>query len=198
MKIVAKAWENLSQWMLAQGKYVGAPLCPPVVGDGATFWVKPQHNEVKITVDAAIFENQGMSGIGLIARNNSSHMLLAKTRCFSEVMNPILAEAMAVKEALSWAKEWSDNIITIESDCLVVVQMIRSTTPMRSRLGKIIVECKDLVRVMNNAKLYFVKRSTNMSAHELAQVSHICSDRMFDWRFVPVNVMHCISNDILE
>lgn len=139
-----------------------------------------------------------MTGIGLVARSHTGHMILAKTRCFSEVMNPSLAEAIAVNEALSWAKELSGNTIIIESDCLVVVQLIRSATPMRSRLGKVIVECRSLVRELNNVKLYFIKRSANMSAHELAKVSYIYSDREFVWRSVPANVKHCISNDLLE
>lgn len=188
LRIVAKAWEYLSQWKAAQSRFFEAPITPPTPGDGAILWVKPQQNEVKINVDAAVFENRGYSGIGLIARNHEGHLLLAKTRCFSEIMNPALAEAIAVKEALSWAKEWSGKTITIESDCLVVIQMIRSVTPMRSRLGRVIVECRELLRHLNNVSLYFVKQSANMATHELAQVSHMYPDRVFDWRAIPINV----------
>ncbi|KAL8154952.1 hypothetical protein AgCh_000354 [Apium graveolens] len=143
--------------------------------------VKPQQNEVKITADAAIFEDQEASGIGLIARDHYGRLLLAKTRCYREVMQPSLVEAIAIKEALSWAKNWSDTAVTIESDCLVVVQLIRSATPMRSRLGQVVMECRELIYELNNVKLYFIKRSANMSAHELAHVAHMYPDRIFDW-----------------
>ncbi|KAL8113726.1 hypothetical protein AgCh_020862 [Apium graveolens] len=113
-------------------------------------------------------------------------------------MNPTLAEVLAIKEALSWTKDWMEKTITIESDCLVVIQLIRSATSLRSRLGKVIMKCRTLVRELNNVRLYFIKRFVNMSAHELAHVSHMYPDRVFDWGSIPVNVKSCISNESLE
>lgn len=63
---------------------------------------------------------------------------------------------------------------------------------MRSRLGKVIKECRGLVRE------YFIKWSANMSAHELAQVSHTYPDRAFDWSSVPIKIKNCIWNDLVE
>lgn len=85
------------------------------------FLVKPQYNEVKISTDAVLFEEQGKSGIGMIARDHEGHLLSARTRNFAEIMNPSLIEAIAVKEALSWAKEFLPRPVTVESECLVVV-----------------------------------------------------------------------------
>lgn len=82
------------------------PIISAVEGDGTTFWVKPQHDELKITVDAAIFSDQGGSGFGLVARNHDGHLILAKWKTKPEVMNPTFAEAIAVKEALSWLWRW--------------------------------------------------------------------------------------------
>ena len=144
-----------------------------------------------------MFQDQGQSGIGLIARDHHGHLLLARTRSFPAVINPSLAEAMAVKEALSWAKEMRGRSVTVESDCLVVIQMIRSAAPMRSRVGQVIEECRKLVSDINNLKLQFVKRSANMSAHELARGSHMYPDRIFDWISVPINVKKCIQNDLI-
>lgn len=134
----------------------------------------------------------------MVARDHTGHLILAKTRSYPEVMNPTVAEAMAVKEALSWAKEMQWNNSVIESDCLVVVQMIRSKAPLRSRVGKIVDECREMISSGNNVKLYFIKRSANMSAHELARVSHMYPDRLFDWRSVLVSIRACILNDLNE
>lgn len=49
-------------------------------------------------------------------------------------MNPILTEAIAVKRGVELTKEMGGFIITIESDCLVTVQLIRSAVPVQSRL----------------------------------------------------------------
>ena len=45
-------------------------------------------------------------------------------------MNSTLMEAVVVKEALRWAKEMEGYAATIKSDCLVVVQWIKSVAPM--------------------------------------------------------------------
>ncbi|XP_074352290.1 uncharacterized protein LOC141691450 [Apium graveolens] len=140
LRIVAKVWEYLSQWNAAQNRGYSVPLIPTVEGDEATTWVKPQHDTVKITVDASIFQNLGMAGAGIVARNHDGHLILAKSICSPDVMNPTLAEAMAVKEALSWAMEMGWSSITVESDCMVVIQLIWSSTPMRSRLGMVAEE----------------------------------------------------------
>lgn len=156
------------------------PIKPPVEGDGAMIWAKPQQNEVKITLDAAVFEGRGVLGCGIIARDHHGHLILAKTRLISETLNPTLAEAISVKEAPSWSKEMKWDTVTVESDCLVVIQLIRSAVPLQSRLGLIIEDCRELARHFNNIKLYFIKRSANISAHELVQVSHMYPDRITD------------------
>ncbi|KAL8119408.1 hypothetical protein AgCh_016796 [Apium graveolens] len=196
LRIVAKAWEYLSQWRAAQNRGFSVPINPTVEGDGATIWVKPQHNEVKITVDAAIFQDKGSSGFGIIARDHDGWLILARSLTTPEVLNPTLAEAIAIKEALSWTMERGWSSVTIESDCLAAIQLIRSTTPMRSRLGKVIEDCRELSR-FNNIRLSFIKRSANMPAHELAHVSHMYPDRIFDWRSVPIKVKDCISYDLI-
>lgn len=118
MRIVAKAWEFLSQWKEAQNRNFKVPIQPLVTGDGAVYWAKPRQNTVKITVDAAVFTDQGASGIGVIARDHAGDMLGARTRYFPEALNPSMVEAIAVKEALSWVKEKGWCSIVIESDCL--------------------------------------------------------------------------------
>lgn len=45
-----------------------APLHPHLEGDRATVWVKPLPNIVKVSVDAAVFEDRGGVDFGLISR----------------------------------------------------------------------------------------------------------------------------------
>lgn len=69
---------------------------------------------------------------------------------------------------------------------------------MRSRLGQVVMKCRVLLGELNNVKLYFIKRSASMSAHELAHVAHMYPDRVFDWRSVPINVKNCILKELSE
>ncbi|KAL8097756.1 hypothetical protein AgCh_030760 [Apium graveolens] len=150
-KTVATAKQYLLQWSQAQSRISVASLQPTNEGDGAVIWVNPQPNSIK-----------------------------AKAILHEFLLNPTLAEAMAVKEALSWIDEVQWNNVSVVSDCLVVIQAIRSKTTLRSRFWKIIEECREYLRRLNKVYLFHVKRSANMVAHQLAKKSYIYPGRTFD------------------
>lgn len=58
-RIVASAKQYLAQWNIAQNRSFMVSLQPHTEGDGALYWVKPQPNTVKVSVDAAIFDDRG-------------------------------------------------------------------------------------------------------------------------------------------
>ncbi|XP_074351398.1 uncharacterized protein LOC141690503 [Apium graveolens] len=134
-RVVAETKQYLTQWKLAQSRSTNALLQPQADGDGIVVWVKPQPDTVKVTVDAAIFENRDEIGFGVVARDSTGALIQAKIVIKQGLISPVLAEAMAVKEGLSWIDtlKWSRSVL--ESDCLVVVQAIRGLTPMRSHFG---------------------------------------------------------------
>ena len=78
----------------------------------------------------------------MIDRDDSGNLLQAKSKLFQYVVEPEVAEIMAIKEALSWLVHMNWQEVTLESDCLVVVQAIRSKTQMRSRFGVLVEECR--------------------------------------------------------
>ncbi|XP_074343002.1 uncharacterized protein LOC141680775 [Apium graveolens] len=179
-RTVAAAEQYLAQWIATQNRVFVTPLQPQVEGDGATIWVKPQSNIVKVSVDAAVFVNHGGVGFGLVARNSAGELCEAQALFKPGPYSPVEAEAMAFKEALSWTdrRGWHDAVI--ESDCLRMVQVVRSCVLMRSYFGWIIEECRCILQRLNKVKLSFVKRSANMVAHQLEKESYFLSGRTFD------------------
>ena len=116
-RTVAVARQYLTQWSVTQSRTFVYPLQPHVEGDGATVWVKPKQNLVKVSVDAAVFEDRGGVGFGFVARNSDGELIEARAVVHPHLVAPVVAEAMAFKEALSWmdARGWHEAII--ESDC---------------------------------------------------------------------------------
>ncbi|KAL8088671.1 hypothetical protein AgCh_038446 [Apium graveolens] len=166
-------------------------------GDGEVSWVKPQESEIKVSVDAALFEEFNTSGIGLVARDSEGEMIMAKTICIKETLDPEMAEVIAIKEALSWTEKSPWQHITVESDCLLAVQSIRSKTPMLSPFGRMVKECRRLLPEQNTVSLSFIKRSANIVAHELARASYFFPDREFDRRsVVPIEVDVALKADL--
>ncbi|XP_074355880.1 uncharacterized protein LOC141695540 [Apium graveolens] len=195
--IVANAKQYLEQWRYAQRKVSYSMFPQSVEGDGEVSWVKPQESEIKVSVDAALFEEFNTSGIGLVARDSEGEMIMAKIICIKETLDPEMAEVIAIKEALSWTEKSPWQHITVESDCLLAVQSIRSKTPMLSPFGRMVKECRRLLPEQNTVSLSFIKRSANIVAHELARASYFFPDREFDRRsVVPIEVDVALKADL--
>uniref|UniRef100_A0A803PKP9 CCHC-type domain-containing protein n=1 Tax=Cannabis sativa TaxID=3483 RepID=A0A803PKP9_CANSA len=72
----------LSQWKNAHS--AGAELLAAglIQGDGAEHWVLPNVNEVKVNVDAAIFETNRQFGVGWVARDHQGFLIHGQTKLF--------------------------------------------------------------------------------------------------------------------
>lgn len=90
-------------------------------GDVTISWVKPRKDEVKITVDAAIFTEYSKYGIGLLARDDKGEVLQGRSEVYDGAVRPEIAEAIAVKEALSWVQGSHWPKVVEETDCLTVL-----------------------------------------------------------------------------
>ena len=150
---------------------------------------------IKVSVDAATFNEENSYGIGMVARDDRGQMIQAQTVCQAGLIAPEHAESMAIKEALSWIKDKGWQKVVLDSDFLVVVQAIGSKAAMTSPFGRIIEECRDMIRKYNTIEVFFVKRFANMVAHELARASNSYPDCIFDWSFVPINVHDALKFD---
>lgn len=90
-------------------------------------------------------------------------MLLSITdnwsRCLQGKVFPELAETIEIGEVLSWIKEIQYCNIVVETDCLQVVQAIRSSITSLSYLGRVIKECRLLLVSLKakNVLIRFVK-----------------------------------------
>lgn len=129
--------------------------------DGKTYWERSQIGRIKINTDANRYS------YSMIARDHSGDLVEAAAYCKQGTIEPITAEALGIKEALSWVKKGEYSEVIIESDCLALIQAIRSATVNLLYLGRIVHDCKSLLVSLNkrNITLNFVKCSTNKVAH---------------------------------
>ncbi|XP_074346913.1 uncharacterized protein LOC141685724 [Apium graveolens] len=193
--VLANAKQGLLQWILAQKKVVQPHFSHSVEGDGSELWVAPQMDHMKISVDAAIFPEHNAYGVGFVVRNDRGELVQARTKCSTGLDSPYMAEAIAIKEALSWIQDRGWSKIVVESDCLTAVQAVRSKVPMRSPFGDVIQSCRNMLASFNTVSLFFIKRSANMAAHELARLSFSFPDRVFDRMSVPIEVKNVLRRD---
>lgn len=80
-----------------------------------------------INVDAAMFSSLSRMGVGVVIRNHNGNFLTACSQLLDKVSAPEIAEALAVKCAVSLAQEEGLDKIILLSDCLSVIQRINSS-----------------------------------------------------------------------
>lgn len=86
----------------------------------------------------------GKIGFGFVCRGSDGVFLDAVNGNLEAGDDPFLAEALSMREALSWLKERNYSNVCFESDSLLLIAAIRSTSLDSSHAGSIIIDCKIL------------------------------------------------------
>ncbi|KAL8091728.1 hypothetical protein AgCh_034114 [Apium graveolens] len=196
-RVVVSAKLTLSQWWSAQDKSFDNFLGFMTQADGKEHWKCPEIGRLKVNTDAAIFSDPNRYSYFLVVRDHEGALVEAKSSCKQGTIDPVLAEAMGVREALSWVKDKGWHGAEVEMDCLVVVPAIRCSSATLSYLGRILEECKMLLSQLKvtNIVLHFVKRSANQVAHYLARHSSSIADCTWKKGEVHPEFLHVIVSD---
>lgn len=90
-------------------------------------WIKPQQGWIKINVDAACKQGENLVRVGCIARDDRGHFIRARNNVLRGSFQAREAEALSLKEALSWAKQWRINKIVFESNAKILVEAVNGS-----------------------------------------------------------------------
>jgi hypothetical protein len=146
-------------------------------------WSPPPVDLIQFNVDAALFASSHRMGAGIVARNHLDTFVAAMGDSLPSLVQLELAEALAIRSALSWANEEGLKDIVVATDCLSAVQRINSTERDRSCCGPVILDIKKLVSSFNKCTVRFVSRVQNFAAHYLARSSEFACKSV--WRGMP-------------
>uniref|UniRef100_A0A803QMW8 RNase H type-1 domain-containing protein n=1 Tax=Cannabis sativa TaxID=3483 RepID=A0A803QMW8_CANSA len=196
-EVVRSARTNLDSWKNAQVQRT-APLLNVNYSNGREHWMKPMTHKFKINVDGAIFEAENCFGIGCVIRDQTARLVEAISVSKHGGVTPEIAEAIGVKEALSWIKKKALSDVEIETDSLVVVQAINGGVTMTSQFGMLIHDCRMMVSSLNNVLISHVKRSANRAAHWVARQSYFMLDCIFNELNAPSDLISIVMDDCLS
>ncbi|KAK1367227.1 hypothetical protein POM88_042788 [Heracleum sosnowskyi] len=73
--------------------------------DGLEKWRKPTAESIKINTDVAMFAETGCYSLAFVARDFNGELVWARACCGAGLTQPEVAEAIGLKEALSWSKQ---------------------------------------------------------------------------------------------
>ncbi|KAM7525060.1 hypothetical protein LguiA_014962 [Lonicera macranthoides] len=115
-------------------------------------------------------------GFGGIIRDSSGNFVAAIQGSFAGRFSPLLAEAVGLREVLSWIKDRNEGPIVVESDSKFVVDALHHTKDDSSSLGIVLDDCKALLRDLDLCNVSFIYRSANSVAHSLAKAASSMPD----------------------
>ena len=127
----------------------------------------------------------------MISSDHRGEFVAAYADSAPEITVPELAEALAIRMAISVLKREGLDGCVIASDCLSVVQRIECKGMDRSTCGPVIQDIKASACSFDSISFRHVYRGQNLAAHCLARSSEFSS--MSLWRGVPPN---CIRETI--
>lgn len=159
-------------------------------------WSPPPEGSVFINTDAAIFSSSRQMGVGVVIRNHLGEFVAACSELLNEVTAPEIAEALAVRCALSLADDEGFGKVQVVSDCLSVIQRIDSTTIDWSPVGVIIQDIKSLAASFEAISFKHVRRQCNESAHILARLAESFISSTFR-NFAPECIRKTLYYDLL-
>ncbi|VFQ78135.1 unnamed protein product [Cuscuta campestris] len=133
-------------------------------------------------VDAALFPQVGEVGFGAVLLDPGGRFVEAFNGTILCSQDPLLAEAIAVREALAWLKREACLEVQLFSDSWMVVNAINHVTVSRSYFGSIIEECRLFLSSFRSICISHVCRDLNGVAHVLARRAVA---QLGVWEYVP-------------
>ncbi|XP_074377753.1 uncharacterized protein LOC141719275 [Apium graveolens] len=163
------------------------------IASGVRIWNSPPEGWVKINVDTAIFQD-GSIGIGSIIRDSSGQFLSARCRKMVGAWQVREAEAISLKEAMSWVKEMNINHCVFETDSKSLAAACNGK-PGEAYFGTIVLDCIHIMKHIDHVLVDFAYRSANTVAHELAKSTYSMSD-VGEWHVTPPDfISHVLQLD---
>lgn len=101
--------------------------------DQVSSWNPPEVGSVKPSTDGSFLSENGYARTDMILRNHTRDIIFSSCKCIFHCANASEAEVLPIKEGLSFALQWCNLPIQIESDCLKAMKLVRNEGIDRSR-----------------------------------------------------------------
>ena len=142
-----------------------------------------------------MFMNGGI-GFATVIRDDRGGFVAARALRIPGAWKPREAEAIAMKEALSWVINRGYMQCVFETDSYVLADACNGS-PGRSLFDIIVRDCVELSKHISQVLFSFAYRSANNVAHVLAQATCSMSD-VGEWCVTPPNfLVHALELDLI-
>ncbi|XP_074352876.1 uncharacterized protein LOC141692031 [Apium graveolens] len=190
----------LSEWIAV--KHSGSkPIVRPqrdATNQQPGIWQPPAAGSYKISVDASVFPGAQTYSVGMVIRDHACAFLGGRTCCFAGQVTVMEAEAMGVREALSWVKDLNkqEEKVLIESDAQLVVKHVLGNSTNLLEVGGILDDCKVLLSSLPLTSIAYIRKNANKIAHQAARIPCLVNF-CISYTSPPTCLLEALSIDVL-
>lgn len=134
-------------------------------------WCKPPDGWIKINVDAACHPGSSHIGVGCVIRDDGGRFMRARMNTVQGGRSIREAEALSMREALSWVKNWTTTKCIFESDAKLLVDAFYGPRG-KSCFDTIVEDCSELLKHCDEVLVDFVPRYANSVVYSLARAAY--------------------------
>ncbi|CAN6723379.1 unnamed protein product [Malus baccata var. baccata] len=132
-------------------------------------WKKPTFGTIKINTDAAWCRSSLRTGVGWVGRDFAGLLQFAGGSGNGLCHSAVAAEASAIRCALLACIDHGYEQVTIESDALVLIQMLKKESTQDYSIECILGDIETLVQRLTTVTFAFAPRESNRAAHSVAK-----------------------------
>lgn len=148
------AMQTLHQWQQLNSVH---QTHQPSTSKNNTQWTPPPHNFLKCNLDAAIFNDNNLFGVGICLRDNNGCFFKAITLTANGKPTLKEVEAWALHKAIKWTQQLNIHNIIFEMDCKSIVDNLVVNFKGSIDYHALLQKCKANLSNLLNSKVSFVK-----------------------------------------
>lgn len=158
-----------------------------------TFWRPPRPGIIKINTDAGFNVQKAIGSAGIVARDFNGDLLCGFSKKFPAT-SPLIAEGLALREALAIAVNLRMSKVLFESDCLELVAACRKEYK-RGVIANIVQDILFMAGKLEWVGFTWTAKGGNTVAHHVAKL-HLRDLLPIHWRWgMPFSLQECFLKD---
>ncbi|XP_019173296.1 PREDICTED: uncharacterized protein LOC109168895 [Ipomoea nil] len=193
-KLIATARGAIHAWQLVHHAGTTQPAAHPPSPDFALSLHANPANDAPAEIrechfDAAYHPTTNKASAGAVLRDENGSYVTAFSTTLPDCFSPLMTEAYACKEVLSWLRDRGHRCVRLYTDCLTLKNYLSSNSgPVRSYVGYAIDSCRSIITSFDYCFISFVPRSDNLVTHTLASAAFDYATVMY-WDYIPSNTI---------